>query len=111
MIQYITQYVKEVVGEQFTQPPPFSIEEVYKDSSPMTPIIFILSSGADPMSNLLKFVKEIELDSSQLKILSLGQGQGEKATELIKTARFNGNWVCLQNCHLSLSWMPQLEKL
>jgi len=22
-----------------------------------------------------------------------------------------GNWVFLANCHLSLSWMPQLDKL
>ena len=22
-----------------------------------------------------------------------------------------GNWGCLANCHLSLSWMPQLDKL
>ena len=24
---------------------------------------------------------------------------------------FQGNWVFLANCHLSLSWMPQLDKL
>ena len=23
----------------------------------------------------------------------------------------DGNWVFLANCHLSLSWMPQLDKL
>ena len=25
--------------------------------------------------------------------------------------RYQGNWVFLANCHLSLSWMPQLDKL
>ena len=25
--------------------------------------------------------------------------------------RSQGNWVFLANCHLSLSWMPQLDKL
>lgn len=37
--------------------------------------------------------------------------QGPKAAALISTARRLGTWVLLQNCHLSPSWMPTLEKL
>ena len=71
------------------------------------PIIFVLSPGADPISYLLALAKEKEMDT-RLKMLSLGRGQGKFARELIMNGRKNGDWVCLQNCHLSVSWMPTL---
>merc|ERR1719310_1037147 len=43
--------------------------------------------------------------------VSLGQGQGPKAEAAIKDGKENGMWVILQNCHLSVSWMPMLEKI
>merc|ERR1719174_2374553 len=47
----------------------------------------------------------------RLESISLGQGQGPKATRLIETAKANGGWVLLANCHLSISWMPELERI
>lgn len=49
--------------------------------------------------------------SSKYSSLSLGQGQAVVATKRIKEGARVGNWVFLANCHLSLSWMPQLEKI
>jgi dynein heavy chain len=39
----------------------------------------------------------------KVKALSLGQGQGEKAAELIESGRTEGFWVLLQNYHLATS--------
>jgi dynein heavy chain len=36
------------MGSSFIDPPPFSLEKQYEQSEPNTPIIFILSPGADP---------------------------------------------------------------
>jgi len=44
-------------------------------------------------------------------MISLGQGQGERAEKAIRAAKHDGSWVILENCHLGKSWMPELEKI
>lgn len=39
------------------------------------------------------------------------QGQGPRAEALLKESMERGSWVLLQNCHLSPSWMPALDKM
>jgi len=37
------------MGEKFTIPPVFDISKGFKDSTVLTPLIFVLSSGSDPV--------------------------------------------------------------
>lgn len=67
----IKNYVKESLGEMFTLSPQFDLKGSFTDSSCTTPIIFVLSPGADPIAYLLALAKEKEFDS-RLKMLSLG---------------------------------------
>jgi dynein heavy chain len=53
----IKRYVTKILGTQFVQPPPFDLEGAYNDSTPITPVVFVLSTGADPMSFLMKLGK------------------------------------------------------
>jgi dynein heavy chain len=102
--------VREGLGETFTASPPADITGAFSSSMAGTPIILVLSAGADPTAALLKLAKDRGYDE-RLHILSLGQGQGPKAEKLLTLGRETGDWVCLQNCHLAASWMPALERL
>nr|CAH8871766.1 unnamed protein product [Trichobilharzia regenti] len=75
-----------------------------------TPLVFILSTGSDPMNQFQKFAKEYGY-SERVHSVSLGQGQGPKAEKLIEEASKTGDWVFLQNCHLAASWMIRLEEI
>ena len=110
MIQGVKKYIKEELGEFFIESPPFDLKGAYEDSNCLNPIIFVLSPGADPISDLLKLAAENEMDG-RFRMLSLGQGQGKLAEKYIDNGRRNGDWVCLQNCHLAASWMGELERI
>ncbi|CDJ34396.1 uncharacterized protein EMH_0001030 [Eimeria mitis] len=103
-------YVASELGVRFLDPPPFDLAQCYKDSTSQTPLIFILSQGSDPVSELHSFAKEMKM-SRRFDSISLGQGQGPKAAKLIEEGCSRGGWVLLQNCHLASSWMNELERI
>uniref|UniRef100_A0A8C6FPB3 Dynein axonemal heavy chain 12 n=1 Tax=Moschus moschiferus TaxID=68415 RepID=A0A8C6FPB3_MOSMO len=107
----ITNYVTDKLGKKFVEPPPFDLTKSYLDSNCTIPLIFVLSPGADPMASLLKFANDKAMSGNKFQAISLGQGQGPIAAKMIKAAIEEGTWVCLQNCHLAVSWMPMLEKI
>lgn len=47
------------LGPQFVESPPVKLATLYEDTSNTTPLVFILSPGSDPMSNFLRFAKEM----------------------------------------------------
>uniref|UniRef100_A0A8C2FZU5 Dynein axonemal heavy chain 12 n=1 Tax=Cyprinus carpio TaxID=7962 RepID=A0A8C2FZU5_CYPCA len=107
----ISKFVTDKLGKRFVEPPPFDLSKSYIDSNCTIPLVFVLSPGADPMASLLKFANDKNMGGSQFKSISLGQGQGPIAVKLIRSAMKEGTWVCLQNCHLAVSWMSTLEKI
>ena len=72
------------------------VQGAFNDSDSSTPLIFVLSPGADPVDYLLKLAKEKGKSGPGLKIVSLGQGQGPIAEAMMESARRSGDWVCLQ---------------
>ncbi|TYZ61102.1 hypothetical protein PybrP1_000394 [[Pythium] brassicae (nom. inval.)] len=110
VIPAVMAFVAAEMGQRFIEPQPFDLKAGFEDSSCATPLIFVLTPGADPMAELLKLAAELGF-SKKFVAISLGQGQGPLAENAIAEAIDNGTWVCLQNCHLSVSWLPTLEKI
>ncbi|XP_063282706.1 dynein axonemal heavy chain 1 [Pelobates fuscus] len=103
-------YVCQHLGQRFIEPQTADLGAVYNESSPVTPLIFILSTGTDPAADLYKFSEEMKF-SKKLTAISLGQGQGPLAEAMMRSSMERGKWVFFQNCHLAPSWMPSLERL
>jgi len=106
----VAAYVAKELGHQFIDPPAFSLSACYHDATNITPLIFILAGGADPAADVLALAKEMGMEQN-FESISLGQGQGEKAKRAVEDGTLHGSWVLLCNCHLSTSWMPELESI
>ena len=50
-------FIAKELGEQFIEPQSADLQAVYKDSSPTTPLIFVLSVGTDPAADLYAFAE------------------------------------------------------
>ena len=68
------QLVCEVLGEKFVTQISVDLNEPFAETSNDTPLLFILSQGADPRESLEKLAEEHGY-SKKLHILSLGQGR------------------------------------
>lgn len=119
MVFTIIEFVTQNLGPQFVESPPIKLSTLYEDTSSTVPLIFVLSSGSDPMSSFLRFAKEKSymeryvhnlalyyvttriIMGCRVHAISLGQGQGPVAEKLITNATANGDWVFLQVCRLS----------
>ncbi|KAJ9459042.1 Dynein-1-beta heavy chain [Diplonema papillatum] len=113
IVPAVTQYVvnDQKLGTKYTDPPIFNLEEIFRESpDPWTPLIFVLSPGADPNSDL-NMLADKEGKLNMFKKLSLGQGQDRLAKEAIYKAKGEGSWVLLQNCHLYSDWMPEMQRI
>ncbi|XP_050716714.1 dynein axonemal heavy chain 3-like isoform X3 [Eriocheir sinensis] len=107
IILAVQNLIRTQFGEEYLSPPQFDIGLSFDDSTCYTPLIFILSPGTDPIGVLNRFAQERE---TEVKVISMGQGQGVAAENLVSQGASEGLWVVLQNCHLAdESWLAKLE--
>jgi dynein heavy chain len=110
VIPALQAYITTELGRQYIDPPAFNLQRGFEDADSITPLVFVLSAGVDPMNELLKLAEKAG-KAKKMASVSLGQGQGPVAERSIQEAIDQGGWVVLQNCHLATSWMPTLERI
>jgi len=99
------------MGQFYVESIDCTMVTIYADTDYKTPLIFVLSAGADPMAELLTFAEKRNY-ADRMRRISLGQGQGQKAKDLVAASIITGDWVVLQNCHLAgIKFMPDLESM
>lgn len=103
-------FVLTNLGQKFIEPPILDVNDILSDSAPKTPLIFVLSPGVDPTATLQALAQKQNM-ANRFQHISLGQGQAPKATAMVQEGIRHGHWVFLANCHLSISWMPSLDKM
>ena len=104
----IRRYVSKALGRFFVTPVITNLKEVFEDSRAHTPLLLILTPGNDPMEQIKKLGDE---QQKRTVPVSLGKGMGEKAKKMIADFRKVSGWIILQNCHLSKSFLPELEQI
>ena len=88
-------YLAKHLGQEFIEPQTAELSAIYNESSPTTPIVFILSTGTDPAAELYKFADKLKM-TTKLHAISLGQGQGPRAEALLKLSAEQGYWCFFQ---------------
>uniref|UniRef100_A0A5F8GSV7 Dynein axonemal heavy chain 11 n=1 Tax=Monodelphis domestica TaxID=13616 RepID=A0A5F8GSV7_MONDO len=105
-------FVEERLGPRYVEGPRLDLGKSYEESSPATPVFFILSPGVDALKDVEVLGRKLgfTMDSGKFHNISLGQGQEAVAEMALEKASKEGHWVILQNVHLVTKWLGTLEK-
>ncbi|XP_053409478.1 dynein axonemal heavy chain 11 [Nycticebus coucang] len=113
MTYALRNFVEEKLGAKYVERTRLNLVKAFEESSPATPVFFILSPGVDALKDLEILGKRLgfTIDSGKFHNVSLGQGQEVVAEMALDKASKEGHWVILQNVHLVAKWLGTLEKL
>ncbi|CAL6104222.1 Dynein_heavy chain [Hexamita inflata] len=103
----LPQFVESLLDKRYSAIKPQSIKQLYQDSTPFSPMLFIISEGVDPVAQTCQLAEELK---QQVSIISLGKGQTPLVQKELAKATAEGRWLFLQNVHLAAAdFLPELE--
>ena len=94
-IQGAQKWIAATMGKKFVEPPTLDIAKCFEDSRTNIPLLFVLSTGSDPMEDFIRFAESVGMGGNKYQNISLGQGQGKKAEVMIREATQKGTWALL----------------
>jgi len=106
LINSFRNFVELSIGKEFTEPPGFNLDSSFKETNNSIPLLFILSTGSDPINDLKTLAEHY---GRKIEFVSLGKSMDKIALSKIEDIKLKGGWIILQNCHLSISFLPKLE--
>ncbi|KAF5277248.1 hypothetical protein FQR65_LT00356 [Abscondita terminalis] len=112
MTYAVATFIEEKLGPKYVDNKTMEFEKSFEETSPSTPIFFILSPGVNPLKDVETLGEKMSYttDNQNFHNVSLGQGQEVVAEHAMDVAALKGHWVILQNIHLVRKWLPALEK-
>nr|DBA32514.1 TPA: hypothetical protein GDO54_000298 [Pyxicephalus adspersus] len=99
----------KTLGLKELSPAPLNLKRLSKDTLAIEPILIIISPGADPSQELQELASS-EVGRECYREVAMGQGQADLAIQTLRECAREGEWLCLKNLHLVISWLPVLEK-
>lgn len=73
LVQSITFFVAQRLGKKFVESPSVELPVLYQDMSSRIALVFILSTGSDPMSSFTRFAAEMNMSTRFVHISSNDQ--------------------------------------
>lgn len=109
VVNSMKNFIMSRMSPFYVQSPPLLYDKIYKMSTEKTPIVFTLSPGADPQGEVQRLADDLGFGQSKFRFLALGQGMEGRAKEMIEGGSIRGHWIMLNNCHLLVNWLKQME--
>jgi len=100
-------YISNTIGQRYIDSRPLNLRDTEEEANFRTPLVALLSRGADVTGIIMDLAKKKKV---QVTSISLGQGQEPAARKLVSAGMAAGSWVMLQNCHLGLKYMVEVEQ-
>lgn len=107
MVKWFIKNTAEM-GEKYVEPVTDTVESIVDGMVSSTPVIFLLSIGADPTETLQALARKRKLPEPAT--ISMGEGQEPVAIRAMNAGSAAGTWVLLQNCELGLELMATMEE-
>jgi dynein heavy chain 2 len=103
-------FICEKLGLTTINPPSLSLANLLEEQGEnKCPVLFLTTLGSDPSRELEEF-STTEVGRENYIEIPLGGGDNDKVLFQIRDAATKGNWICLKNLHLIISYLPTLEK-